>query len=348
MTLAAVAACTKTEIRYDQPDQISFAPVAKVSTKAAVASYPTNLPLLVYANAGVKNTTTPTDLSSFTEEYLNDLEFTSTSGAFTNATAYWPTVKALIFAGVSKSGNVSADNVEASFPTANTVTVTDYTQPDTGNNDLMWFQHTTPETAKSSNLVVTMQHACSWLVFNFIGNDVTASSTSPWKVTKVVVKNIYKTGTANLGTTASWPTANLSNNADYVVYNDYPENATATTVVYNEDDKGKSLTTSGVDISNNDNVIVIPQAIDATSGHGQLEITYEFVSQAKSIIKETKTVSLAPTSTDSKWDAGKKYTYNVTITTEQIKIAPTVDGWDDYDANPSTTTTIDPIEKTVE
>ena len=71
MTIAVVASCTKTEISYDEPNQITFAPVAKVSTKAAVNTYPTDLPLLVYANAGIKNTTTPTDITSFTEVYLN-------------------------------------------------------------------------------------------------------------------------------------------------------------------------------------------------------------------------------------------------------------------------------------
>ena len=53
MTIALVASCTKTEIRYDEPNRISCTPVAKVSTKAAVEGiYPTTLPLYVYANAG--------------------------------------------------------------------------------------------------------------------------------------------------------------------------------------------------------------------------------------------------------------------------------------------------------
>ena len=332
MTIAVVASCTKTEISYDEPNQITFAPVAKVSTKAAVNTYPTDLPLLVYANAGIKNTTTPTDITSFTEVYLNDSEFTHSSGVFTNTTAFWPNVKALIFAGVSKSGNVAATNVAASFPTANTVTVTEYTQPDSGNNDLMWFLHTTPETSKSENLEVTMNHACSWLVFNFKGDAVTAATASPWKVTKVVVKSVSKTGTATLGTTASW--ASLSGEADYVVYNDYAADEN----VY--ETKGTSLTTSGVSISNSDNVVVIPQTPKL------LEITYEFKAPSGNIIKETKEVSLAYADPSSDWVAGKKYTYDITIGAAQIKIAPTASSWGDYDADTATEGTQN-IEKTV-
>lgn len=332
MTLAIAASCTKTEVRYDEPNQISFAPVAKVSTKAAVNTYPTDLPLLVYANAGIKNTTTPTDITSFTEVYLNDSEFTHSSGVFTNTTAFWPNVKALIFAGVSKSGNVADSNVEASFPTANTVTVSEYTQPDTGNNDLMWFLHTTPETSQSENLEVTMNHACSWLVFNFKGDAVTASTTQPWKVTKVVVKSVSKTGTATLGASADW--SSLSGEEDYVVYNEY----TANESVY--DTKGTALTSGGVSISNNDNVVVIPQTPK------QLEITYEFKAPSGNIIKETKEVSLAYADPSTAWVAGKKYTYDITIGTAQIKIAPTASNWGDYDADTATEGTQN-IEKTV-
>lgn len=332
MTIALVASCTKTEIRYDEPNRISFTPVAKVSTKAAVNTYPTDLPLLVYANAGIKNTTTPTDITSFTEVYLNDSEFTHSSGVFTNTTAFWPNVKALIFAGVSKSGNVADSNVEASFPTANTVTVSEYTQPDTGNNDLMWFLHTTPETSQSENLEVTMNHACSWLVFNFKGDAVTASTTQPWKVTKVVVKSVSKTGTATLGASADW--SSLSGEEDYVVYNEY----TANESVY--DTKGTALTSGGVSISNNDNVVVIPQTPK------QLEITYEFKAPSGNIIKETKEVSLAYADPSTAWVAGKKYTYDITIGTAQIKIAPTASNWGDYDADTATEGTQN-IEKTV-
>lgn len=330
MTIAIVASCTKTEIRYDEPNQISFAPVAKVSTKAAVNSYPDNLPLLVYANAGAVDGTVPT---GFTEVYLNGTEFTKDDGAFINSTAYWPNVKALIFAGVSKSDNVVANNVTVGFPTANTVTVSGYTQPDTGNNDLMWFLHTTPETSKSTNLEVTMQHACSWLVFNFKGDAVTASTTQPWKVTKVVVKSVSKTGTATLGASAVW--SSVGGGADYVVYNEY----TADEVVY--ETEGTALTAGGVSISNDNNVVVIPQAPK------QLEITYEFRAPSGNIIKETKEVSLAYADPSANWVAGKKYTYDITIGTAQIKIAPTASTWND-DINGDATGTGNPIEKTVE
>ena len=59
MAVAALAACTKSEIQYEPSGEISFAPVAKNVTKS-VAGYngetfdgvfPTNVNLYVFANA---------------------------------------------------------------------------------------------------------------------------------------------------------------------------------------------------------------------------------------------------------------------------------------------------------
>ena len=59
MAVAALAACTKSEVQYEPSGEISFAPVAKTLTKS-VAGYngdtfdgvfPTNVNLYVFANA---------------------------------------------------------------------------------------------------------------------------------------------------------------------------------------------------------------------------------------------------------------------------------------------------------
>ena len=59
MAVAALAACTKSEVQYEPSGEISFAPVAKTLTKS-VAGYngetfdgvfPTNVHLYVFANA---------------------------------------------------------------------------------------------------------------------------------------------------------------------------------------------------------------------------------------------------------------------------------------------------------
>ena len=51
--IAAIAACTKSEVQYEPSGEISFAPVSKLNTKAAVdgTDYPDALNMFVFANA---------------------------------------------------------------------------------------------------------------------------------------------------------------------------------------------------------------------------------------------------------------------------------------------------------
>ena len=55
VALAALAACSKYEVEYTDNMELSFAPVSKLSTKAAVADtdYPDALNMYVFANAGL-------------------------------------------------------------------------------------------------------------------------------------------------------------------------------------------------------------------------------------------------------------------------------------------------------
>ncbi len=335
MTIALVASCTKTEIRYDEPNQISFAPVAKVSTKAAIEenSYPINLPLYVFAN------------TEKGQAYLNNVQFTydNTANAFVNATAYWPNVDKLVFSGVSASGNVGdatspADVVVNFTATPNTLTIggtTAYIQPDEDNNDLLWFP-TTAEYGKQSNAVeVVMQHACALLKFNFIAE----SGLTGWKIKSLVVNDLYKSGKAVCTVVTenqiSTPTVTWTTSGTTSTLNVYERKSDAATTEYTI--KNDSYITPE-NIANN--TIVIPQT------PGTLSVTYEFTSQAGETIEETVSVPLS-IGEGKKWQSGYRYTYNITMGAEQIKIAPKASTWGDYDAD-STTDGTQNIEKTVQ
>lgn len=52
IAVAAIAACAKTEPTFEQPGEISFSPVSKYNTKAAVtgAAFSTDQEFYVFAN----------------------------------------------------------------------------------------------------------------------------------------------------------------------------------------------------------------------------------------------------------------------------------------------------------
>lgn len=333
VAVAALAACTKSEVAYDTPEEIGFVPVAKLNTKAAVAStdYPDGLNMYIFANAGLGST--------YDEVYFKNAEFehktTDAANVFSGKTPYyWPNVKKLIFSGYSKSGNVASKT-----PTydGSTITITGY-EPGAGtayagSNDLMWFPTTAPvgrgdkaagQELVDGNVDVTMKHACAWVTIILKGDAVTASTTTPWNVEGLKVLGLSQQGNVTLGTTATW--SELSTGAELELLN---LNTAAKKY------EGKALTTAGEDYTdktnNSDskvyNLVVIPQDVKG------LEVSYNFVSQKGAteatniVIDETLPISLTPTGAPNTWDAGKHYTYTITLTAQQILVEPTVSEW---------------------
>ena len=326
MCLAALAiGCAKTEVQFEQTDAISFAPVAKVATKAAISGvdFNTTEPLKVFANAvtQVKNaegnvTGLLTDNNGIIyEEYLKNASFTRTDVAdpYTGS-YYWPNVKALLFAGYVNAGSASA-SIDSPVET---MTISGYTQPDSGDNDLMYFFNRGTNnfgfTKRSANIDVVMNHACAWLVFNIKGNGVTGKANTTWKIHELQVMNISKTGTATL-TSSSVVWDETDKTKEYEIYKAVDET------------QAQTLSTSAFTPCPT-NCIVIPQVPT------ELYIKYSYVSQEglAPIVEET-TVPLTVTGS-TEWEAGKKYTYDVTVTATAIKIMPPSSDW-----TPGTTTT---------
>ena len=159
MAVAALVACTKSEVQYETAGEISFAPIASNVTKS-VAGYngdtfdgvfPTGVNLYVFANASndagtawedpyFANALFKWDSAKGEEDVQGTV---ATEGAYAgDPTRYWPNVKTLKFAGYSDACNVSTLT-----PTMNddlsALTINGYVQDNTnieeGKNDLMWF-----------------------------------------------------------------------------------------------------------------------------------------------------------------------------------------------------------------
>ena len=324
VALAALAACSKSEIAYEQTGEIGFVPVAKKATKVAEddAVYNTNLDMYIFAN-----TYTDTDETSFTQPYFANARFEHREdGIFGGADAvyYWPNVKTLKFAGLSASGNVN--NGVTPELTANLEIQLNGYAPGTGgakegDNDLMWFPTTqaygksdVPGTENTDplddNIEVVMQHACAWVTINIKGNGITGD-TNPWTITNVSFKDLSQSGNVLLGATANW--INVATGAPCPVF-----------------EGTKELETDFANftqIGNFKDLIVVPQTTK------KLYVTYEYDSDPQSTtiptFSETKEIELTYGTSGDTWNAGIHYIYNITIGTTEILVEPTVTPWVD-------------------
>ena len=331
VALAALAACSKSEVEYTDNMELSFAPVSRLSTKAAVdeTDYPDALNMFVFANAGEATAALP---GGYTEPYFANAEFTHnperdpamtlSANVFAGVTPYyWPNVKKLIFSGYSKSGNVATMDPKPTYvwdATAGTweINMTGYAPGNgtgvSGDNDLMWFPTTTTSYGKPTTageaVEVTMQHACAWVTIKIKGDATTGKDGTSWKIKNLSFTDLSQSGNVTLGTAADW--TSIAAGTSFNVFNLAA---------------GKQLTTDYVDYTQIDfkDLVIVPQATKT------LYVTYEYVSQ-EGLAPITETKPLALTYTDDEgWKAGKHYTYNITLGTVEILILPDLTDWVD-------------------
>lgn len=338
LAIVSLVACTKMEVEYTSTDEIGFNIVSGKMTKSAVVgtTYHEGLNMYVFA--------TTTDNTTGSANYINKGEFkyNKTSddkklwagwNGSAHAPYYWPNVKKLYFAGISKSGNIASLSTEGSpaaismdFSGNGTLTINGY-EPGAGStadgdNDLMWFSKTA-EYGKGTDYVhVDMYHTCSWITIKVYGDNITKS----WKLHNITINNIATKGNVTLSTNASSGTTNtpgavwtLKNNGQYI-YTDYINKPI---VVFNSTE-GEQLTDDARKFENiEDNTIIIPQTTT------NMNITYSYVSPAGATITETVPVSLSLGNTSDPWLAGYHYTYTVKITASEILIQPDAKTWND-------------------
>ena len=109
--VAALAACTKTSVSYEQPGEIALAPVTRANmTKAAITgtTFPTTNDMGVYAfyNAGKVKDTQKGDFLAGSAAYLKDVKFVNRAGSGNwggETSYYWPKTGSLVFAAYSPS-----------------------------------------------------------------------------------------------------------------------------------------------------------------------------------------------------------------------------------------------------
>ena len=349
VAIAALAACTKSEVAYEQTDEIGFVAVANNITKAPVsgAVYPTGLNM--YINAYVHATNVPT-----TPDYINNGEFTHRSTPVEGKEVwggttpyYWPNEQTLHFSGYSKSGSFTSASYN---PSTDALTINGYTPgvgTELGANDLMWFpstKYTAPTGyGKATKYVpVNMYHTCSWITFLVQGDATTGGTNSTYKINSLTMNgvdmtaNVVCTGNAaltqnTLSTYVVW-SENTTQTGDNTTYSvtlpldgiELKSTCTTTTTDGNTTtvQTPKNIETGATtNATLGGNIVVIPQV------PGTIDLAWSYKSTTTATISDTATGLSLALGSGLAWEPGKHYVYTITIKANEILIAPTPVDW---------------------
>lgn len=325
-TVAALSACSEAEVTFEQPNEIGLNAVVQNRTRAMVngTEFPSENFMVWAWYKQIEAGTTIDAWQAATETqqlYINEKEFQHNGEDLWQGETsfFWPKLGSLLFAGYYPAAAV--DKVSYTFDAnTNQMTIKDYSPTSDAyvakgfvnkakdanhEEDLMYFNMTS-SSANGNNVNVTFRHALSWLTVT-----VAKSAETPEDAT-VTVSSIQFTDVKTTGT-------GTVNGAEKITWVPADDKATISIVGDNE----VTLTTTTATLAKEP--VIIPQAMA-----GNLVVTYTIASSDKSKFTETKTIALADlqegTEADQ-WEAGKHYTYAITIGTSEILINPSVEGW---------------------
>lgn len=312
--MAIFASCQKTEVVYnnDGPQEIGIFAVNKVATKAPVdgaAFTYDKMKVAAYLAAG--------DGIAQGKNYFTDAVFNGNPNA-ASATwtggKYWPVSAATLnFHAVAPVVN----NVVTTFNNDNCayISTTTVTNNETSQHDVMYAVNRASKTAAVAPTAVSMpfKHAYSWLYFTFKA----AASSPQIKVNYIRVNDVACNGKLDVTVT----------NAD-AASDDKPLGVQQAWSAYNSTNIDVPapvdefvLTTSVSGYANG--ILLIPED----------PMTSFTINYTITVDNDNHTFDYTyKPPTELTWDAGKKYTYNISMTLSEIKIEPTVVDWTDVTA----------------
>lgn len=337
LAIASMAACTKSNVQYEQPGEISLQPVAQKATKAAIATtaYPTTESFKIWAWWGAEAANAP-DFATY-KPYIEQGEFVYRKDNSWGGESpyYWPTEGSLFFAGYSPADATGTFNYD---PAHKTFMITGFTQSNqiAEHKDLLWFDITDvsydKKTMPEAGVAVSFKHALSWLTFKFnLKDDETDQN---WTIKKVKLTGIEDKATftavkgAESATWNDWSVSETGKDVVNLFNGEY-------TVTYDADG---TYVLDGTDVTSQDGktkdnaVLVIPQSCAPSNGtnpaDAELVITYDLKSPTGQILTDQNvSLPLNVTNINNKWEPGKHYTYNITFGASEILIAPSVTVW---------------------
>ena len=339
----AVVACSKTETNYDadQNGELVVVPVASNITKAAITDgiYPeeNHISLFAFHAPGfTAGEVSAADYAKFVETYLYDTEYFYTGTqqstriwAGLKSSYYWPITGSLVFAGYALQAPTTPPTTEGErveSPKIGTsvkytlatdkLEIEGYTQsldPDSA-FDFLYFGRT-PNSYNNRRtgdpIDLNFKHALSWITIEAVGGKGALVKDHGWSVTGVKLVGLQNTGDFTYTGTATenkvtWETPNTESTAEFVIFEGSKPLSNKLTAIEN--------VTNGT--------LVIPQP--ATT----LCVTISYVSPADDVITEEIKIDLSDYTTGG-WEAGKKYTYQLSFDPTEITVAPIVEKWPD-------------------
>ena len=312
VALATLASCSKSEdIEAPQAQKEIAFNVATDKSRAPIEGTSFDDGQKIYVSA----------YNSVSGNYFSGVEF-SKAGTTWKAGKYWPVNGVTSFLAYAATGDVTsfnptwgakyADNVvfdiASGFYKAETSTTTPYI-------DLLYASGEQAKEKDYNEVSMTFKHTGAWVVFNV----KLASALTDAKVTlnSFQLANLFKGGkvvvdnTTYAGAKASWDFTGVTA-ADYGV-----ESFTASTVLSSTTD----YTFGAIIPEQNQTAIKFNYTLSSTASTGA-----EFDDQIVNFEY--------PLSRFDKWEMGKKYVYNITITFNEIEIAPVVTKWVDTTDTP--------------
>ncbi len=338
--VAALAACTKTSVSYEQPGEIALAPVTRANmTKAAITgtTFPTTNDMGVYAfyNAAKLAGTLKDVFLDGSAAYLNNVEFVNRTGSGNwggSTSYYWPKTGSLVFAAYSpKAADLAYDAAKDEFSTK---TETDYVQSaDLAKTvDLLWSPMTDKTHDKTTiYLPMVFNHAMSWVTVQAVAANTESEGKFKVKSVKlngIVNKGTFKTAGATIDWTPSTATVDVKTLSVFSneAYTEIPKMTPA--VVLENVEKG---------------TVVIPQslgdAVTLTVVFSQVMPTGAWSADQNLTFTLNKCKVGEPAVELNKWDNGKHYIYTLNFNIKgaagenEILIKPTLTDWENVTAN---------------
>lgn len=336
--VAALAACTKTSVSYEQPGEIALAPVTRANmTKAAItgATFPITNDMGVYAFYNTVDAgTSKANFLANSAAYLNNVKFVNRTGTGNwggdGKSYYWPKTGSLVFAAYSPSAaNLAYSAGEDKFSKANYVQSADLAST----VDLLWSPMTATSYDKGTAAVpMTFYHAMSWVTVQAVAAN--SDSDKKFKIKSVKLNGIVNKGSFDTsGATIDW-TPSEADKQTLTVFSDN-----------NYKDVELPTTENPVQALENNakGTVVIPQnlgdAVTLTVEFSQLMPTGSWSADQNLTFILNECTTGEPAVALKKWDNGKHYIYTLNFnimgaTGENvILIKPTLTDWDPVNAS---------------
>ena len=339
--VAALAACTKTSVSYEQPGEIALAPVTRANmTKAAITgtTFPTTNDMGVYAfyNAGKLKDTPKDQFLAGSAAYLEDVKFVNRTGSGNwggdGKSYYWPKTGSLVFAAYSPSvAGLSYNEQKDEFSATSYVQSADLSST----VDLLW----SPMTAKSHDKTTTavsmvFYHAMSWVTVQVVAAN--EKSNSQFKIKSVELNDIVNKGSfKTAGATITWTRSTLE--ADRQTLTVFSDNNYKTVELPTAEKPVQALE------NNAKGTVVIPQPLNndvtLTVVFSQKMPTGAWSADQTLTFKLNECKTGDPAVALNEWENGMHYIYTLNFNIKgatgenEILIKPTLTDWENVTAN---------------